>query len=194
MNHRTRSRRSLAAPLIAVVALLALAPAAFAGQAVYSTVNVGQDGSTHCKNGNPPVNCNTYDGKQYVWINGGPSNSAIVPDGQYFFVVVEPGGQNNSVNDGGPKNLSDDFDAYTNRTFTVTNGKITATSGTHAFLPDSTVSNRKELKLFPYATTSNSGGNYIVAACSLAHGYPVDPSDCKTDMFKVSSEIGRASC
>jgi hypothetical protein len=71
----------------------------------FTTVNEGVDGTGHCKNGNPTVNCNIYDGKQYVWLNGGPS-VAYVGDGNYFFAVLVPGGQNDP-NDGGANNLSE---------------------------------------------------------------------------------------
>lgn len=29
------------------------------------------DGTGHCQNGNPDVNCNIYDGKEFVWLNRG---------------------------------------------------------------------------------------------------------------------------
>jgi hypothetical protein len=171
--------------------VVALAIAAFsltAGQAWavsgagYTTVNTAADGPNHCKNGNPGVNCNIYDGKQYVWLNGGPAANGLGPDGQYFFAVLAPGGQPNP-NDGGAKNLSDDFDAYTNRTFTVTNGEVSAYGGTH----DSAI---PLIRLFPYADTTNPGGVYIMAICSLDRGYPVEPRDCKYDAFKV--KVGAA--
>jgi hypothetical protein len=41
------------------------------------------------------------------------------------------------------------------------------------------------IRLFPYADTTNPGGVYILAICSLGEGYPVDPRDCKYDAFKV---------
>ena len=94
----------------------------------FTTINAAADPGNHCQNGNPGVNCNIYDGKQYVWLNGGPAANGLGPDGQYFFAVLVPGGQPNP-NDGGAKNLSDDFDAYTNRTFTVTNGEVSAYGG-----------------------------------------------------------------
>src|SRR4051794_11742447 len=90
--------------------------------AAFTTVNETADGTGHCQNGNPTVNCNIYDGKQYVWMNGGPS-TAYVGDGSYFFAVLVPGGQADP-NDGASKNLSDDFDAYTNRTFSVSGGAL----------------------------------------------------------------------
>ena len=34
--------------------------------AAFTTTNTNVDGTGHCKNGNENVNCNIYDGKQYV--------------------------------------------------------------------------------------------------------------------------------
>jgi hypothetical protein len=189
--------------LTAVGALVVVAagPANAVSGAGYTTVNTAVDGSNHCKNGNPGVNCNIYDGKQYVWLNGGPAANGLGPDGSYFFAVLEPGGQPKPNDAGaipsvGGKNLSDDFDAYTNRTFTVTNGEVSAYAGTHWF--DNGVAGAPVLsnsapfiRLFPYADTTNPGGVYIMAICSLGAGYPVDPRDCKYDAFKVKSGVAR---
>jgi hypothetical protein len=166
----------LAAVIAAACALTAPAAGAVSG-AGYTTVNTAVDGNGHCKNGNPAVNCNQYDGKEFVWLNGGPAANGLGPDGQYFFAVLAPGGQPNP-NDGGAKNLSDDFDAYTNRTFTVSGGEVSAYGGTHTL--DSPL-----IRLFPYADTTNNGGVYIMAICSLGDGYPVAPRSCKYDAFKV---------
>ncbi len=162
--------------------------------AVSTTVNESFDGAGHCQNGNPNVNCNIYDGKQYVWLSGLP-DSAGLNNGTYLFAVLDPGGQANP-NDGAPKNLSDTTadpwpagssnadgsaipsgDVYGNRTFTLTNGVISY-SGTHNF-------DSNKIQLMPYDDTTNPGGVYILAICSLAHGYPVDPSKCKYDAFKI---------
>jgi hypothetical protein len=145
--------------------------------AAFTTVNEAVDGTGHCKNGNPNVNCNIYDGKEFVWLNGGPS-TAYVGDGTYFFAVLAPGGQADP-SDGSPKNLSDDFDAYTNRTFTVSGGTV-AYAGSHDFAGN-------KVRLMPYADTPNPGGVYILAICSLADGYPVNASDCKYDAFKIET-------
>ena len=160
-----------------LAAALALSASAWGGVsgAAFTTVNTTVDGTGHCKNGNPPINCNMYDGKQYVWLNGGPSVNGLGPNGQYFFVVLAPGGQPNP-NDGGPKNLSDDYDTYANRTFTITNGEVSAYAGSH----DKAI---PLIRLYPYADTTNPGGVYIMAICSS--GYPVAPSSCKYDAFKV---------
>jgi hypothetical protein len=161
-----------------VMAFAVTAPVAGAvSGAGYTTVNTAVDGGNHCKNGNPAVNCNIYDGKEFVWLNGGPAANGLGPDGQYFFAVLAPGGQPDP-NDGGAKNLSDDFDTFTNRTFTVSGGEVSAYGGTHTF--DSPL-----IRLFPYADTTNPGGVYIMAICSLGDGYPVTPRDCKYDAFKV---------
>ncbi len=129
------------------------------------------------------MNCNIYDGKEFVWLNGGPAANGLGPDGQYFFAVLAPGGQPNP-NDGGPKNLSDDFDTFQNRTFTVTNGEVSAYGGTH----DKTI---PLIRLAPYADTTNPGGVYIMAICSLEAGYPVAPRSCKYDAFKVKAGAGK---
>ena len=175
--------------------------------AVFTTVNPGVDGTGHCLNGGPGadaglVNCNIYDGKQYVWLSGGPEgNQPALEDGTYFFAVLVPGGQggNNNPNDGTEKNLSDldptsntgAGDAWTNRVFTVSNGVISY-SGTHKFDNTYEQSQYGKIRLMPYDDTTNSGGEYILAVCNLADADStavnqpgVDPSDCKYDAFKV---------
>jgi hypothetical protein len=184
-----------------VVALLALVPGAFGGGvtgAAFTTVNTTYDGGDFCKNGTGYVNCNIYEGKQYVWLNGGPS-TAYVGDGDYFFAVLAPGGQHNPL-DGGANNLSDTTcdpyscpatnsdgsaipsgDLYTNRMFHVTGGVIDNVYGsTHIF-------DSNKINLMPYDDTTNNGGVYILAICSLKDGYAaVTPSNCKYDAFKIA--------
>lgn len=145
--------------------------------AAFTTVNENVDGTGHCANGNASTNCNIYDGKQYVWLTGGPATAAL-SDGTYFFAVLDPGAQNDP-NDGATGNLSSSQDAYTNRTFTITGGSISY-SGPHDFADN-------EIRLMPYDDTSNPGGVYILAICTLDSGYPVDPSSCKYDAFKVQA-------
>lgn len=181
---RTMRRRAalgvaaLVAALLPVVALTA-PPAMATTPATFTATNSAVDGTGHCKNGGPgpdPVNCNIYDGKQFVWLNGGPSGAALA-DGSYFFAVLAPGGQH-TPNDGGAKNLSDDVDPFTDRSFSVEDGTITNT-GTHDF-------DNNKIRLADYANTTNSGGVYILAICSLPH--PADPSQCKYDAFKVQTD------
>jgi hypothetical protein len=182
--------------ILAVALALALAAAylvsAVSG-AAFTTFNAHVDGSGKdvCKN--TAINCNIYGAKEYVWLNGGPTANGLGPDGQYFFAVLVPGGQPDP-NDGGAKNLSDDFDEYTNRTFTVTDGEVSAYAGTHWLDSGQNEPGPGDpkpndlppyIRLFPYADTTNPGGVYILAICSLDRGYPVEPRDCKYDAFKV---------
>ncbi|HET9555316.1 MAG TPA: hypothetical protein VFP50_20290 [Anaeromyxobacteraceae bacterium] len=174
--------------LLCLTILLPAAPVLAVSGAAYTTFNAHVDGASKdvCKNS--AINCNIYGAKEYVWLNGGPTANGLGPDGQYFFAVLMPGGQSNP-NDGGAKNLSDDYDAYTNRTFTVASGEVSAYSGTH-WLDDGKSGPKPNgrvpyIRLFPYADTTNPGGVYILAICSLERGYPVDPRDCKYDAFKV---------
>ncbi len=183
---------------LAVAVVLTLAAVAVAGAvsgAAFTTFNAHVDGAGKnvCKNS--AINCNIYGAKEYVWLNGGPTANGLGPDGQYFFAVLAPGGQPNpndqavGVLNDGDKNLSDDYDAYTNRTFTVTNGEVSAYTGTH-WLDDGKSGPKPNgkvpyIRLFPYANTPNPGGVYIMAICSLQNGYPVEPRDCKYDAFKV---------
>jgi SdrD B-like domain len=60
----------------------------------------------------------------------------------------------------------------------VTGGEVSAYGGTDTF--DSPL-----IRLAPYADTTNPGGVYILAICSLESGYPVAPRSCKYDAFKV---------
>jgi hypothetical protein len=177
-------RRAAALTTLAAVvaALVVVVPGAFGGGvtgAAFTTVNVTYDGGDFCKNGTGYVNCNIYEGKQYVWLNGGPS-TAYVGDGDYFFAVLTPGGQHDP-NDGSANNLSDDFDAYGDRTFSVDGSGVVTYSGPHTF-------DSNKIRLLPYDDTTNNGGVYILAICSLKDGPPpVDPSKCKYDAFKIAA-------
>lgn len=195
--------------IIGILAMGALPVVAISG-AVFTTTNPAVDNNGTgtpilCLNGDsghggpndvPAINCNIYTDKKYVWLTGGPGSSALA-DGTYFFAVLVPGGQPDP-NDGGANNLADmtaapeaagsfnadssavpSGDAYTNRKFAISSGTISY-SGTHDFADN-------EIRLMPYDDTTNPGGVYIMAVCSLTNGYPVDPSDCKYDAFKVKS-------
>jgi hypothetical protein len=199
-----KGRMRAVAVLGAVLTIFALMPvltaSAVAG-AGFSGTNIPADGD-HCFNGPGIVNCNIYDGKQYVWINGGPANgTSQLTDGYWFFVVGVPGGENSDINDaatvpddgtGTAKNLSDDYDAYTNRVFHVSSHKIDSYSGTHDKYPSATQG--LKIRLMPYSDTTNPGGEYFVGLCFLGTDadsstwtYPADPSQCKYDNFKVKA-------
>ncbi len=174
--------------------------------AAFTTTNPNVDGTGHCQNGNEAVNCNIYDGKDKVWLNGGPVQGEL-DNGLYFFDVVVPGGQggNENPNDGTPENLSDVAptsgtgagDNWNCRVFSITDHVITyPVAGYSDGCPHDFDSNK--IRLMPYDDTTNPGGVYIMAICLLADatdlgttgapGPGVDPSDCKYDAFKVSGQ------
>jgi hypothetical protein len=182
----------------AAVMMFAGGAGAIVAGAGYTTTNIPPDPAGSCFNGPGVVNCNIYAAKTAVWINGGPTNgTSALSDGTYFFVVGVPGGENSDINDaavvpddgtGTALNLSDDFDAYTNRTFTVANHHISGTAGTHDFV-------NGKIRLAPYSDTTNPGGEYFVAICRIDQvGYPADPSACKYDNFKIKSAECTENC
>jgi hypothetical protein len=218
---RTGPSRNSIRVVALVLALAGLMVAATSAQATsgaaYTTINSTADaggtgaGQGLCHNGNGNVNCNQYFAKQYVWINGGPNKNGL-SDGTYFFAVLVPGTQHDP-NDQPPNtfpkprtdgNLSDDFDPYTNRTFTVKNGEIFSYGGTHNQGIDVNDNNELKIRLFPYSDTTNNGGVYILAICQLSgfdrhgnpvnFGYPVDPKTCKYDAFKIMADSTPPSC
>lgn len=196
----------IAIGLAVILAIAIVAVGSAVSGAAFTTFNAHVDGASKdvCKNS--PINCNIYGAKEYVWLNGGPAANGLGPDGQYFFTVLVPGGQPNP-NDQGKlpdKNLSDDYDCYQNRIFTVTNGEVSAYPGNfdcssavytgytpfRHWLDDGKSGSKPNwkvpyIRLFPYSDTTNPGGVYIMAICRLDEGYPVDPRDCKYDAFKV---------
>src|SRR3954471_9628198 len=121
-------------------------------------VNVSFDGTGHCFGSVP--SCSGFTGKQYVWLL-----VRDLVDGIYFFSVLNPGSAD--ANDGAPGNLSDDFDSFTNRTFTVRANELFSYAGTHNFDIDETNNNDALVRLFPFANTSDPSGTYDVAVCAL---------------------------
>ena len=188
--------------LIAILTAAIVISASAVSGAAFTTFNAHVDGSGKdvCKNS--VINCNIYGAKEYVWLNGGPAANHLGPDGYYFFAVLEPGGQPNP-NDLfvlGDKNLSDDHDAYTNRTFRTEGGEVKEYNGTHWLdsgkngKPGEPNGSPPYIRLFPYSDTTNPGGVYILAICYLGEefdplsppeGPGVEPRDCKYDAFKV---------
>ena len=154
-----------------------------------------------CLHGQDPQtganNCNIYNAKPYVWLNGGPLTAGL-ESGEYFWAVLVPGGQP-TPNDGGLKNLSDDTDPYTNRTFKWTKeGSVIEYKGTHDW--DKTT-NKLRVGVKPpivpkgpdwFANTTNPGGVYILAICRISapSSYPANPRDCKYDAFKIDDKPG----
>src|SRR5438034_3214992 len=88
---RVVGMKKLSVVFVSLFLALAMLPAGSANAggppATFTTINYTADGNeNHCKNGPPEattvVNCNIYDGKEFVWLNGGPSNAALA-DGMY---------------------------------------------------------------------------------------------------------------
>ena len=143
---------------------------------VCTTTNPGGPYAHQFCKGQPPGSpnecCNIFWGyKTSVWLD-----ASRFPDGVYFFAVLSGGGAPDA-NDGGPRNLSDDYDVYTNRIFTVIEGLVEY-EGTHEF-DDPLISP------FPYADTISVGGVYIMAVCNLDDGYPVDTRSCSFNVFRI---------
>lgn len=169
------------------LAVASTASASIAG-AAYTTFDENLGGCMDSPNG---VNCNHYAGKEYVYINGGPSHGGWhLSDGDYFFAVVTPGEQNGGFVDGANGNLSDVVaggtagdvgigDDVSNRTFTVSGGEVYYT-GTHTM--GTAPGGRPIIGLAPFDDTDNPGGVYVVAVCAVG---ATSPSDCKYDAFKV---------
>jgi hypothetical protein len=68
-------------------------------------------------------------------------------------------------------------DPYTNRTFSVSGGKLSY-NGAHAF-------DDNKIRLIPFAATPNPGGENILAICRIGDGVPASPRECKYDAFQV---------
>lgn len=204
-------RARVLTPLLCVAGLLLVAaPASAVSGAAFTTINSTADGGGTgagqglCFNGNGNVNCNQYVDKDFVWINGGPTGNSLT-DGNYFFAVLVPGQQKNA-NDQVPKslsdkNLSDDYDTYQNRTFRVSGGNISFYGGTHDQGIDVNDDNELKIRLMPYSNTTNNGGVYILAVCSLdgsldtSRGLPgVKANDCKYDAFKIQEDRQPPEC
>ncbi len=111
------------------------------------------------------VNANVYQHKNDAFLNGGPQNcgsSHGLPDGDYYFQVTDPSGATL---------LSSD--AISARQVRVTNGVIAGNgNGTHAE-GSASCSGGLPVRLAPFDTTPNSGGEY-----SVDMGAKADVEDC----------------
>jgi hypothetical protein len=209
------SMRKTGVAAVVVLFALAVVPAVQATKvptvptisgAVFTTVDLHDSNyPNECKNGNPAVNCNQYTAKKYVFLNGGPTKNQLSPDGVYFYAVLAPSGQANP-NDGTAENLSDDYDCYRNREFTLSGGEVSSilSAGDTACFPGgSPFAHQWDspfVGLFPYADTPNPGGVYIMAVCYVGPAgtttlaAPVTPSLCKYDAFKVVVDTTAPTC
>jgi hypothetical protein len=167
--------------------------------AIFTSINEPVDGTGHCKNS--ANNCNIYDSKDAVWMNGGPSVNGLDPEGYYFFAVLSPGGQPDP-NEGAPDLLS--TDSTSDRTFQITGGEVSAYSGPHDMDSGAGAAGDRLdapdgapplIRLIPYDDSPH--GVYIMAVCYLGSdpdnlATSVDAHDCKYDAFKVQEGEGPA--
>lgn len=212
MNRKLKLIKMISTWGVGILCALAVGQAAAVSGAISTTTNLSVDPpEAQCLNGPPgdPINCNIYSAKQYVWFSGLPVTASLGA-GTYFFAVLNPGGQADP-NDCTAKNLSDTTpcdtsntgagDTYLNRIFDVdASGNITYPGtgglGGHGFDP----ANNK-IRVFGYDDTTNPGGVYILAICSLdgagqvAGEVPgVKPNSCKYDAFKVQAPEPPLGC
>jgi hypothetical protein len=189
-----KSKGIIALALAALLLSISNPSATAVNDSSFITANPHVDGDIDEICGNPSNNCNEFNDLKYVWLNGAIIGHGLNQDGVFFFAVLEPGGQSDP-NDGSEKNLSDDHDFYTNRSFTIAEGQISGYEGNHWL--DSGVNESENgdpkpnwslpyIRLYPFTATSNPGREYILAVCSLENGYPVDPSSCKYESFKAA--------
>ena len=184
---KIRSLVTLSLFVVAAAAVIADAPSG----AIFTTVADGSE-----------VNFNHYPNKEAVYLDGGPGpgapqHAAGLDDGRYVFQVTDPPGK---------KLLS--TDAAKCRQFDVAAGIITnvVVTGCEHKTGLDVDHGATTVQLFPYLDTPNPGGVYKAWAtnvldyrCSLevvdcgykagsnVHGF--DPSDSKTDNFKVKNRV-----
>jgi hypothetical protein len=155
----------------ALAALTALAPASVARAATSGAI------FTTDVTGNF-VNGNVYENRADVYLNGGPRanapcTAAGLTDGDYYFQVTDPSGQ---------EVLSPDDIA--NRRVTVTGGVISAYSGTHLTGPGTCGS--ITVQLCPFHQSPNEGDEYKVWMTPVENNGTFSRSASKTDNFKVT--------
>ena len=88
MNKKLAILLVLAGALVLLLGVVMTASAV--SGAAFTTFNPWVDGEFKdvCKNSQ--INCNIYDYKPHVWLNGGPTANGLGPDGDYFFAVLVP--------------------------------------------------------------------------------------------------------
>src|SRR5262245_22225069 len=130
------------------------------------------------------VNGNVYEHPGDVYLNGGPRanapcTAAGLPDGDYYFQVTDPSGQD----------LLSDLDGVENRRVTVSGGVITGTSGTHGIGFGKCGPLSMTVQLCPFSLRTDGGDEYKawmtpVLALTALGGFARNMS--KTDNFKIT--------
>ena len=180
MNLRTTTHRFLdsVVALAVVFGVCAAMSAQGLSGAVFTTNSTGTF-----------VNANVYDDADGPYLNGGPRpnsgncTSAGLPNGDYYFQVTDPSGHELLSSDG----------LDTQRRFTVSNGIITAYTGTHA--QGTGRCGDVTIQLAPFSLTPNEGGEYKVWVTPVdkylagAGSFGFIQRHSKTDNFKVASLV-----
>jgi hypothetical protein len=192
---RPRYRVGLAALLaMGAMALFTSGASAIVAGAGYTTTG----GTDNCVHGTA-INCNQYPSKLDVFVSGGPTAGGITTAGDYFFAIIEPGSQNAFLS-GGTGDLSlCGNDPVSERTFTVGfNGSGDPIIASYAGTTHDTTTNTNGKFVIDagdpanlYCDTSNGGGVYILAICSVG---ATSDSQCKFDAFKAPNTNCEVDC
>lgn len=136
----------------------------------------------------PSGSCNNFETKEKVYLALGSD----VPDGEYFFAVIDPTMRPWGFLDGADGNLSDTTptrgatsasgDVLRSRTFTLYRGRIRDFHSTHAV---SARDGRPLIQLMPFDDTTDARKTYVAGLCSID---AMRITDCKFDMFRVRDE------
>ncbi len=192
---RLESRRGIAAVAAGVLICLCALLLASNGRAVvagagFTTYDEATGG---CYNGTG-VNCNIYEGKDKVFMSGGPEKGGSdLSDGNYYFTVVTPGEENGGFLEEANGNLSDEFkggtagdegsgDDIAARTFEVKEHVISGFPNPNSHATGTSPQGKFVIGLAPFDTTDSPGGEYILAICLVG---ATSPKECKYDAFKI---------
>lgn len=168
-----------------LVGMLPASAAAAVGGAGFTTFA----DASKCFDSPNGIDCNNYDTKIDVYMNGGPTAGGITA-GSYYFTVVAPGSQASApFDESDAGNLSAcGNDVYANRTFDkLANGNITYTGADPTSHILDTIHGKTIISLGDpnnlYCDTPNPGGVYIMAICAQG---ATGPADCKYDAFRIT--------
>src|SRR4051812_25585828 len=117
----------------------------------YPTINKTWDINAICLS--LGFDCSAFLDKWQAWTNAGPDEDMLLPDGNYFFAVLDD--PDADMNDGGSGNLSNS-DSMGNRSFSVSGGKISSYSGSHGYVTDYWDRNEKKIQLAPFGDSSKT--------------------------------------
>src|SRR3954471_6474754 len=173
------SKRTMLALLATTFAMTGIF-ASSAQASGYPTINKSWDINAICLSFG--FDCSAFLDKWQAWTNAGPDDDMLLPDGNYFFAVLDD--EDADMNDGGSGNLSTS-DSISNRTFTVNAGKISSYSGSHGYMTDYYDRSEKKVQLAPFGDSSKThDGIYHVAICKKKSFGRYSKSDCSYHTIK----------